>query len=87
MKFGKRMNTSGVAGLLVLPLLLLLGLPPLAATAIGYVTRNLIVEYVTLSAIALIALGFYSLIITSQGHLLQRREIDILEAVREPTVD
>src|SRR4030095_13572823 len=38
MQFGKRLNVSGVAGLLLIPMLFLLAVPPLAATLIGYVT-------------------------------------------------
>ena len=65
----------------------LLALPPLAATAAGYLARSLLIEYVTLLVIAALAVGFYLLIINAQGHSLQRREVDILEAVQEPTED
>ncbi|HLA10911.1 MAG TPA: hypothetical protein VJ023_09980 [Pyrinomonadaceae bacterium] len=85
MKFGKRMNVSGVVGLLLIPMITVFSLPPLAATAAGYITRSLAVEYVTLSLLAVLAVGFYALIISSQGELLQRREIEVLEAVQEPT--
>ena len=85
MKFGKRMNVSGVVGLLLIPMITVLSMPPLAATSAGYITRSLAVEYVTLSVLAVLAIGFYALIINSQGELLQRREIEVLEAVQEPT--
>ena len=85
MKFGKRLNVSGVVGLLLIPMLALLALPPLAATAVGYLTRSLLIEYVTLSVIAALAVGFYLLIIDGQGRSLQRREVEVLEAVQEPT--
>src|SRR6185295_6835897 len=81
MKFGKRLNSSGVAGLLMIPMILLLTLPPLAATAAGYVAQSLLVEYVTLAFLALFSLGFYLALINSQGDSLQRRELEILEAV------
>lgn len=87
MKFGKRLNVSGVVGLLLIPMIALLALPPLAATVAGYLTRSLLIEYVTLLLIAALAVGFYLLIINAQGHSLQRREVDILEAVHEPTED
>jgi hypothetical protein len=87
MKFGKRSNVSGVVSLLLLPMIALLSLPPLAATAAGYVTRSLLVEYATLLIIAALAVGFYLLLINAQGQSLQRREIDVLEAVREPAED
>lgn len=85
MKFGKRMNVSGVVGLLLIPMIAVLGLPPLGAVAAAYIAQSLAIGYVTLFVFALIAVGFYLLIIDSQGELLQRREVEILEAVREPS--
>lgn len=87
MKFGKRMNVSGAAGLLLIPILILLALPPLAATAAGYIARSWLVEYATLALFAGIAVATYLLLIATQGEALQRREVEILEAVREPTDD
>ncbi|MGH9882921.1 MAG: hypothetical protein ACRD6N_15895 [Pyrinomonadaceae bacterium] len=87
MKFGKRLNVSGVVGLLLIPMLIVLTLPPLGAVAAGYVTRSLAIEYVTLLLFAALAVGFYLLVIGSQGEALQQREVEILEAVREPTDD
>ena len=87
MKFGKRLNVSGVVGLLLIPMIALLALPPLAAIVAGYLTQSLLIEYVTLLLIAALAVLFYLLIINAQGHSLQRREVDILEAVHEPTED
>jgi hypothetical protein len=81
MKFGKRMNVSGVAGLLLLPLLVLMALPPLAATAIGYLTQSLLVEYGTLALFASFALLVYFPIVKMQGESLAREERTILEAV------
>jgi hypothetical protein len=85
MKFGKRMNVSGAAGLLLIPIIILLSLPPLAAAAAGYIAQSWLVEYATLALLAVIAVGTYLLVIGSQGEALQRREVEILEAVREPT--
>jgi predicted permease len=81
MKFGKRMNVSGVAGLLLLPLLLLMALPPLAATAVGYLSQSLLVEYVTLALFAAFAFLIYFPIVRKQGNLLERHERTILETV------
>ena len=85
MQYGKRLNVSGIAGLLLLPVLLLLALPPLAAALAGYFTRSLLIEYATLAAFAALSVGLYFLMINFQGRALERREIDILETVREPT--
>jgi hypothetical protein len=87
MKFGKRLNVSGVAGLLIIPLLIVLATPPLVSAATGYFTQSLGIEYVTLALFALLAVCAYLLLIDLQGRALQRREVEILEAVREPTDD
>ena len=85
MIFGKRMNVSGVAGLMLIPIIILLAIGPLFATLIGYITRNLLIEYVTLALVALVSVGIYALVLGFHGRSLAQREIDILEAVREPT--
>jgi hypothetical protein len=87
MKFGKRLNLSGVVGLLLIPMILLLALPPLAATAAGYVAQSLLVEYVTLAVLAVLSIGFYVMMINAQGESLQQRELEILEAVNDPGND
>lgn len=84
MKFGKRLNSSGAVGLLMIPMFFVLALPPLAATAAGYVAQSLLIEYATLIVLAALSIGFYLLLISSQGELLQRRELEILEAVNDP---
>ena len=84
MKFGKRLNSSGVAGLLMIPTILALTLAPLAATAAGYVAQSLLIEYVTLAVLATLSITFYMFVIDSQGETLQRRELEILEAVNDP---
>ncbi|HET6671266.1 MAG TPA: hypothetical protein VFH15_13640 [Pyrinomonadaceae bacterium] len=85
MKFGKRMNVSGATGLLLIPIIILLALPPLAAAAAGFIAQSLLVEYATLALFAVLAVGAYLLLIGSQGEALQRREVEILEAIREPS--
>ena len=85
LEFGKRMNASGVAGFLLIPLMLALMIPPLLATIIGYLTRSLAVKYATLASFAGIAVALYYILINRQGRLLARSEIDILEAVSRRT--
>jgi hypothetical protein len=85
MRYGKRLNVSGVGGLFLIPLILLLITPPVVATLVGYFTQSLLNEYLLLTLFALVSVGLYSLMINFHGRLLARREIDILEAVREPS--
>lgn len=87
MKFGKRLNVSGVGGLLLIPMILVLALAPLGATAAGYVAQSLLVQYATLATLAVLSIGFYLLMIKWQGESLQRRELEILEAVNDPGND
>lgn len=84
MKFGKRLNLSGATGLLLIPLILILMLVPLAAAAAGYVAQSLLIEYATLSVLAVLSSIFYLLTIGTQGESLQKRELEILEAVNDP---
>ena len=85
MKFGKRMNVSGATGLLLIPIIILLALPPLGATAAGLIAQSWLVEYATLALFAVLAVGAYLLLLGTQGESLQRREVEILEAIREPS--
>jgi hypothetical protein len=87
MKFGKRLHASGALGLLLIPIFFALALPPLAATAAGYLTQSLLIEYVTLAILAALAIGFYLLMIGAQGGSLVQRELEILEAVNDPGND
>jgi hypothetical protein len=87
MKFGARMNVSGVVGVLLIPMIIFLALPPLASAAAGYVAQSLLIEYVTLAILAMLSVGFYLMIIESQGESLQKRELAILEAVTDPGSD
>ena len=84
MKYGKRLNVSGVAGLFLIPQVGFLMFLPALATLIGYSTGSLFNEYVALAGFTLLAVAFYSIMINWQGKLLARREIEILDAVREP---
>jgi maltodextrin utilization protein YvdJ len=68
-------------------MVLILALPPLAATAAGYVAQSLLIEYATLAVLAVLSIGFYLMIITAQGESLQLRELEILEAVNDPGND
>ena len=85
MRFGKRANLSGVAGLLVIPMVIVLSAPPVLATLIGLFTRSLVYEYASLFVFAVLAVGFYFLMLKFQGRSLEKREIGILETVREPS--
>lgn len=87
MKFGARMNVSGVVGVLLIPMIILLALPALASAAAGYVAQSLLIEYVTLAVLALLSVGFYLMMIETQGESLQKRELEILEAVTDPGSD
>ena len=85
MQFGKRMNVSGLAGLLLIPLLLLMTVPPMAATLAGYYWESFYAEFAVLGACAAFTVLFYLLIVNFQGRALERKEIEILEAVKEPS--
>ena len=84
MKFGKRLNVSGVVALLLIPMIVLLALVPLAATAAGYVAQNVLVEYVTLAVLAALSIAFYLLLLPFQGEAVQKRELAIHDAVNDP---
>lgn len=84
MRFGKRMNISGVGGLLLIPMLGVFVTPPLLATAAGYFTRSVYVSFATLALFTLLAVGALALAINIQGRSLAKREIEILDTVREP---
>ena len=84
MRFGKRLNLSGVSGLLLIPLIITLALPPLFATLVGYFTQSIVNEYLTLLVLMLLSLTLYFAVLQFQARSLAKREIEILEAVREP---
>lgn len=80
-QFGKRMNRSGVAGLMLIPVFFLLLVPPAASVAAGHFAASHLVKYVILAAFALLSAGFYALMLPRQGRSLERRELEVLEAV------
>jgi hypothetical protein len=84
MRFGKRLNVSGVAGLLLIPMVIVLSTPPVLATLVGLFTRSLLYEYAALFGFAVLSVGIYFVMLNFQGRSLAKREIEILEAVREP---
>jgi len=83
-EFGKRLNVSGVAGLLFIPMIVVLALPPFLATLVGYFTRSMLNQYLALLVLNVLSIGLYIVALNFQGRALGRREIDILEIVREP---
>ncbi|HEU4768320.1 MAG TPA: hypothetical protein VFS77_13135 [Pyrinomonadaceae bacterium] len=85
MVFGKRMNVSGVAGLLLIPMIVVLAMPPFLAASAGYLTRNFYISYLTMAGFVMVAIAVYAIAINSQGRALAKREIEILETVREPS--
>jgi hypothetical protein len=80
-RFGKRMNRSGVAGLMLLPFFFLLLLPPAASVVAAHFAQSHAVKYVILAAFALLSVGLYALVLPVQARSLGRRELEILEAV------
>jgi hypothetical protein len=80
-EFGKRMNRSGLAGFLLVPFFLLLIVPPAVAVLAAHIAQSLAVKYVILAAFAVLSIGFYLLLLPLQARTLERRELEILEAV------
>lgn len=87
LQFGKRMNTSGVTALFLIPIILVMAIPPVGAAFIGYLAQSLTVKYATLMLVAVTAIALYCLLITRQGRALTRYEQEILETVGGKTDD
>ena len=87
MKFGTRMNVSGAVGLLLIPIILVLIVPPIAAVAAGFVAQSLLIVYATLAFLALLSIGLYLAMIGYQGELLQQKELELLEIVNDQGSD
>jgi hypothetical protein len=87
MKFGTRLNVSGAVGLLLIPIIVVLMVPPVAAVAAGFIAQSLLVVYATLAFLALLSIGLYLAMIGAQGELLQKKELELLEAVNDPGGD
>ncbi|HEX8475147.1 MAG TPA: hypothetical protein VF666_14050 [Pyrinomonadaceae bacterium] len=81
MPFGKRMNLSGVAGLLFLPMLAGMALLPVLAVAAGYFAGSVFVKYATLASLMSLALVLYVWLVNMQARALERQQLDILAAV------
>ena len=80
-EFGKRMNRSGLAGFLLLPFFVAMLVPPAAAVVAGHFAQSHAVKYVILAAFAIISVASYLLTLPAQARSLERRELEILEAV------
>jgi hypothetical protein len=80
-EFGKRMNRSGLAGFLMIPLFALLLVPPGLAILAAHFTRSLTVKYGILAAFAALSVGLYVSLVAAQARSLEKRELEILEAV------
>jgi hypothetical protein len=78
---GRRMNRSGVAGLLILPVTILVALPPAAAALVAYLAASPNLRYVILALFALVSVALYALLVGAQARTLAEREIEIMEAV------
>lgn len=87
MKFGTRLNVSGAVGLLLIPMMVVLMVPPVAAVAAGFIAQSLMIVYATLAFLVLLSIGLYAGVIGAQGELLQEKELQLLEAVNDPGGD
>lgn len=81
MEFGKQMSRSGVAGLLLIPFLLVMLAPPAAAVAAAHYSGLGVLRYVILGAFAAASLGLYWPLVRRQGGALARAELGVLDAV------
>jgi ABC-2 type transport system permease protein len=80
-RIGKRMKRSGVAGLLLVPFFLILLVPPAASVAAAHFAESLAAKYVILAVFAVLSVALYLLLLPTQARALERRELEILEAV------
>lgn len=80
-EFGKRMNASGMAGLLMLPVMVGVAAPPALAVLAGWAAGSAWVGYAILAATAAASVAIYALSLGAQGRRLERRELEVLEAV------
>jgi hypothetical protein len=80
-KFGKRMNRSGVGGILLIPFFIVLMIPPALSVLAAQLAQSFLVKYVILAAFALLSVAIYALVVPVQGRWFERRELTILEAV------
>lgn len=80
-EFGKRMNRSGVAGLILVPFFMLLLLPPALAVLGAHLAESRVVLYAILALFALISIFYYRVSLERQARALEWCELEILEAV------
>jgi hypothetical protein len=80
-KFGKRMNRSGVGGVLLIPFFIVLMIPPAVSVLAAQLAQSFLVKYVILAAFALLSIALYALVVPIQGRWFERRELTVLEAV------
>ncbi|HST54256.1 MAG TPA: hypothetical protein VLJ61_19775 [Pyrinomonadaceae bacterium] len=80
-KFGKRMNRSGVGGILLIPFFIVLLIPPAVSVFAAQLAQSFVVKYVILTAFAAASIVLYALVVPLQGRRFERRELTILEAV------
>ncbi|MCA1816761.1 MAG: hypothetical protein LC746_10215 [Acidobacteria bacterium] len=81
LRMGRRMGASGASGLLVLPFFLLVLAFPALAIFGAWLAGSALVEYVILGVFACASVSVYFALLAPQGRQLERRELDILEAV------
>lgn len=80
-EFGKRMSRSGFAGFLMVPFFVLMLVPPAVSVLGGHAAQSHAVKYAILAAFAAAACALYLLLVRRQGRQLERRELEILDAV------
>jgi ABC-2 type transport system permease protein len=80
-RFGKRMNRSGVGGILLIPFFFVLLVPPAVSVFAAHIAQSFVVKYVILAAFAFASVMLYALLVPFQARSLERREPAILEAV------
>jgi hypothetical protein len=85
MQFGKRMNVSGIGWTAVDTDDRRARRAAVSRRSRGVFSRNVSISYLTLAMFAVVVVVAYAFIIDFQGRDLARREIEILETVREPS--
>ncbi len=80
-EFGKRMSRSGFAGFLMVPFFVLMLVPPAVSVLGGHAAQSHAVKYAILAAFAAAACALYLILVRRQGRQLERRELEILDAV------
>jgi hypothetical protein len=81
MRFGKRTSASGLAGLLMIPVFLVIFAVPALCILAGWLAGSVVVEYVILAVFATVSVTAYVLLLDTQARELERRELDILGVV------